>query len=71
VGWLFYGSEECKECLGRGLVGWKVCGCYLVLDERVKILLGWDGFRLHVLCGCKTSRLCLDVPLSSGDVTPA
>ena len=30
-----------------------------------------DRFRLCVPCECRDSQLCLDVPLFSGDVTPA
>ena len=43
MGLLCFASEECKECSGRGLLGCKVGGGYLVLDEGVKDFVGKDG----------------------------
>ena len=51
-GMVCYGSEECMECLGWGLLGCKVGGGYLVLYEGVKDFVAKDGVVFIQLVSC-------------------
>jgi len=63
VGWLSYGTEECKECSSRCHLVCKLGGGYLVLDEGVKDFVGKDDLVVIQILWSSLCRICLVVEL--------
>jgi len=73
-GMAYYISEKCTECSGQGLLGCVRDGIYFFLYERFKNVVGKDGvvvFQMVSVCVFLVNVKPLNVPLFSGDVTPA